>query len=94
MPQKEKVSAALKIFLKEILGKKHKHGKLLGNTETRDVLCRSFTSRMDLAYAIRSCIHYYNFGRLQQKLSVMTPDEYHEHYRDAQENQLIQTDEL
>ena len=49
---------------------------------------------MDLAYAIRSCIHYYNFGRLQQKLSVMTPDEYHEHYRDAQENQLIQTDEL
>ena len=44
---------------------------------------RKFTSRMELIHAIRSYIHYYNFDRLQRKLGVMTPYEYHEHYSAA-----------
>jgi len=44
---------------------------------------RKFTSRTELMHAIRSYIHYYNFDRLQRKLDVMTPYEYHEHYRAA-----------
>ena len=44
---------------------------------------RKFTSRTELIHAIRSYIHYYNFERLQRKLGVMTPYEYHEHYSAA-----------
>ena len=44
---------------------------------------RKFTSRTELIHAIRSYIHYYNFDRLQRKLGVMTPCEYHEHYKAA-----------
>lgn len=44
---------------------------------------RRFTCRTELIHAIRSYIHYYNFDRLQRNLNVMTPYEYHEHYRAA-----------
>lgn len=39
-----------------------------------------FISRESLVGAINDYINYYNNGRLQRKLSVMTPKEYHENY--------------
>jgi transposase InsO family protein len=42
-----------------------------------------FTSHQELLHAVRSYIHYYNFERLQRHLNVMTPYEYHEHYKVA-----------
>lgn len=39
-----------------------------------------FISRESLVDAINDYINYYNNGRLQRKLSVMTPKEHHENY--------------
>ncbi len=41
---------------------------------------RRYTSREDLVTAIESYIGYYNTGRIQRKLHLMTPVEYHENY--------------
>ena len=41
---------------------------------------KRFTSRKDLVSAIENYIAYYNTGRIQRKLNVMTPSEYHERY--------------
>ena len=41
---------------------------------------RRFTSRDDLVSAIEDYISYYNTGRIQRNLHLMTPVEYHEHY--------------
>ena len=41
---------------------------------------RKFTSRNELAQAIDNYIHYYNHQRLQRRLAVMTPMEYHANY--------------
>jgi len=41
---------------------------------------RRFTSRKDLVAAIENYLVYYNTGRIQRKLNVMTPSEYHEQY--------------
>ena len=41
---------------------------------------RRFTSKMDLIDAIACYIHYYNTERIQRKLHLMTPVEYHENY--------------
>ena len=41
---------------------------------------KRFTSRKDLVSAIENYIAYYNTGRVQRKLNVMTPSEYHERY--------------
>ena len=44
---------------------------------------RRFTSKEELIVAIESYIEYYNTERIQRKLNLMTPTEYHEHYRAA-----------
>ena len=44
---------------------------------------KRFTSKMDLIKAIESYIHYYNAERIQRKLHLMTPVEYHENYYTA-----------
>ena len=41
---------------------------------------KRFTSKTDLINAIESYIHYYNAERIQRKLHLMTPVEYHENY--------------
>ena len=41
---------------------------------------KRFTSKTDLINAIESYIHYYNTERIQRKLHLMTPVEYHENY--------------
>ena len=41
---------------------------------------RRFTSRKDLVSAIENYIAYYNTGRIQRNLNVMTPSEYHKQY--------------
>ena len=41
---------------------------------------RRFTSKADLIIAIESYISYYNTERIQCKLRLMTPVEYHEQY--------------
>ena len=41
---------------------------------------RRFTSKEELVEAIESYIGYYNAERIQRKLHLMTPMEYHEHY--------------
>ena len=41
---------------------------------------RHFTSKTDLINAIESYIRYYNTERIQRKLHLMTPVEYHENY--------------
>ena len=41
---------------------------------------KRFTSKADLNNAIESYIHYYNTERIQRKLHLMTPVEYHENY--------------
>ena len=41
---------------------------------------KRFTSKTDLIDAIASYIHYYNMERIQRKLHLMTPVEYHENY--------------
>ena len=41
---------------------------------------KRFTSKTDLINAIESYIHYYNTGRIQRKLQLMTPVEYHKNY--------------
>ncbi len=41
---------------------------------------RRFTSKTDLINAIESYIYYYNTERIQRKLHLMTPVEYHENY--------------
>lgn len=41
---------------------------------------RRYTSREELVQAIRDYIHYYNYERLQRRLSIMTPMEFREHY--------------
>lgn len=41
---------------------------------------RRFTSREDLICAIEDYISYYNTRRIQRKLQLMTPVEYHEQY--------------
>ena len=41
---------------------------------------KRFTSKADLNNAIESYIHYYNTERIQRKLHLMTPVEYHESY--------------
>ena len=41
---------------------------------------KRFTSKKDLVSAIENYIAYYNTGRIQRKLNVMTPSEYHERY--------------
>ena len=41
---------------------------------------RRFTSREDLVSAIENYITYYNTGRIQRNLNVMTPSEYHKQY--------------
>ena len=41
---------------------------------------RRFASREELISAIEDYISYYNTGRIQRKLSLMTPVEYHEQY--------------
>ncbi len=44
---------------------------------------RKFNSREELVTMITSYIKYYNTGRYQRKLKVMTPMEFHEHYYKA-----------
>ena len=39
-----------------------------------------YESRNDLVSALERYLHYYNFERLQRHLSIMTPQEYHNHY--------------
>ena len=41
---------------------------------------KRLTSKIDLINAIESYIHYYNTERIQRKLHLMTPVEYHESY--------------
>ena len=41
---------------------------------------KRFTSKKDLVNAIESYIRYYNTERIQRKLHLMTPIEYHENY--------------
>ena len=41
---------------------------------------KRLTSKTDLINAIESYIHYYNTERIQRKLHLMTPVEYHESY--------------
>ena len=41
---------------------------------------KRFTSKTDLINAIESYIRYYNTERIQRKLHLMTPVEYHENY--------------
>ncbi len=41
---------------------------------------RRFTSRSDLVNTIETYIRYYNTERIQRKLQLMTPVEYHESY--------------
>lgn len=41
---------------------------------------KRITSKTDLIDAIASYIHYYNMERIQRKLHLMTPVEYHENY--------------
>ena len=41
---------------------------------------KRFTSKMDLSNAIASYIYYYNTERIQRKLHLMTPVEYHKNY--------------
>ena len=41
---------------------------------------KRLTSKIDLINAIESYIHYYNTERIQRKLHLMTPVEYHENY--------------
>ncbi len=41
---------------------------------------KHFTSKPDLVNAIESYISYYNTERIQRKLRLMTPAEYHENY--------------
>ena len=42
--------------------------------------CQHFNDRTTLISAITDYIHYYNNQRLQRKLNVMTPMEYHDQY--------------
>ena len=42
--------------------------------------CQHFNDRTTLIAAITDYIHYYNNQRLQRKLNVMTPMEYHDQY--------------
>ncbi|WP_265416126.1 IS3 family transposase, partial [Enterococcus florum] len=44
---------------------------------------RKFTSREELVTMIRDYMTYYNTGRYQRKLQVMTPMEFHNHYYKA-----------
>lgn len=44
---------------------------------------RRFTSRKDLILSIESYIAYYNTERIQRKLRLMTPAEYHAQYKAA-----------
>ncbi|MBR7016279.1 MAG: IS3 family transposase, partial [Lachnospiraceae bacterium] len=44
---------------------------------------RRFTSKADLVSAIEDYINYYNTQRIQRKLRLMTPAEYHEQYYSA-----------
>lgn len=44
---------------------------------------RKFTSREELVTMISDYMTYYNTGRYQRKLAVMTPMEYHDHYYEA-----------
>lgn len=39
-----------------------------------------YENRKDLVSALERYLHYYNFERLQRRLSIMTPQEYHNHY--------------
>lgn len=39
-----------------------------------------YESREQLVRALESYLHYYNFERLQRRLNIMTPQEYHDHY--------------
>ena len=41
---------------------------------------KRFTSKTDLIKSIESYIRYYNTERIQRKLHLMTPVEYHENY--------------
>ena len=41
---------------------------------------RRFTTRAELVSAIEDYINYYNTQRIQRKLRLMTPTEYHEQY--------------
>ena len=41
---------------------------------------RRFTSREELTQAIEDYLRYYNYGRFQRRLAVMTPMEYHTRY--------------
>ena len=41
---------------------------------------RRFTSKESLVSAIEDYIRYYNTGRIQRKLHLMTPAEYYEQY--------------
>ena len=41
---------------------------------------RRFTLKTDLINVIESYIHYYNTERIQRKLRLMTPVEYHKNY--------------
>lgn len=45
--------------------------------------CRHFDDRNTLVTAITDYINYYNNQRLQRKLDVMTPMEYHNQYINA-----------
>jgi putative transposase len=39
-----------------------------------------YESREQLVRALESDLHDYNFERLQRRLNIMTPQEYHDHY--------------
>ena len=41
---------------------------------------KTFISKEDLVSTIESYIHYYNTERIQRKLNLMTPAEFHEHF--------------
>ena len=41
---------------------------------------KKFTSKGDLITAVESYIRYYNTERIQRKLHLMTPTEFHDHF--------------
>lgn len=44
---------------------------------------KKFTSKESIIDAITNYIQYYNNERIQRKLHLMTPEEYHESYQKA-----------
>ncbi|WP_084110110.1 IS3 family transposase [Desulfosporosinus lacus] len=52
----------------------------MGYPETREYYGYKFTNREHLVQAISDYIFYYNYRRLQRRLYIMTPTEFHKQY--------------